>query len=168
MADLNRRIDTSISVGITGGDESHIADVVEENGKKFLRVKPNGGISSDLRIFHEHNLGVALDTVNYYTVFEQTGTATVSGFLVQSDKATFEVKLTIDGMVIFNINVPGLKTQIDLATIPNPGICISYSEQGRLFFFTPAFPIVAESSVLIQMRAVGSAKYVGSIVQVST
>lgn len=167
MGDLTEKT-SSRGVKITGGDEELFADVVLERGAKKLLVKSTAELSSELRIHQECDITVVLDDVDYYTVYSKTGESTISGFLIRFDDKKVVVKLVVDGQTIFDICCETFKEFSDWNSAAQPQTYISWNDGKRVFYFTPNFPVVATTSMSIEVRSREgeSKKYLGSIIQV--
>ena len=152
---------------ITGGDEQYVADVILERGQRKLVVKSSTELSSDLRIEQEFDANQTLDDVTYYTIFS-AGQATISGFSLEFDDKKVFVKLEIDGEEIFDINAERLKDLSDWNAAAQPQTYISWNDGLKVFYFTPNFPLVSDTSIVISARSkTGEAKkYKASIIQV--
>lgn len=169
MADINDDKKASSTIRIVGGDEDYAADVVLDfDGKQKLLVKSDGSISSALRIVHTYDQDIILSDTTYYTIYNQTGVLTLSGFFIEFDDKKVYVKLTIDGVVIFDINCEKLKDILDWNQSPQPQTYISWNDGLKVFYFTPNFPIKSNSSINISARSkTGQVKkYKSSIIQV--
>lgn len=167
MADLNE-IEQSETVRIVGGDESVAADVVVEGGLKKLIVKSSAELSSDLSIIQEFDQNQTLDDVTYYEIYDATGVVTISGFFLEfSDKKVY-VKLNIDGVDIFDINVERLKDLSNWDEAAQPQTYVSWNDKLKVFYFTPNFPIKSETNITISARSKTgqSKKYKAGIIQV--
>ena len=167
MADISE-LQRSDITRLVGGDELYAADVILDGGLKKLIVKSSAELSSDLRIIQVEGVDQILSDVTYYTIYTVAGVATVSGFIIEFDDKKVQVKLNIDGVDIFDINVEALKNISDWSTSPQPQTYISWNDILKVFYFTPAFPIKSSTSITISARSkTGQAKkYKSSIVQV--
>ena len=168
MADLDAELTASSTVKITGGAEDYIADVIEEDSKKKLRVKTDFEVSSSLRIIEAYDQNVTLPDNSYYTIYTTTGEKAVSGIIIRFDDKKVFVKLEIDGQTIFDMNIEKFKEIVDYNSAPYPSTYVSWNDGDKTFFFTPVFPIKANSSVTISARSKTgqSKKYLASVVQV--
>lgn len=169
MGDLDRNIAADQTVSIVGDDENYTADVIlATDGVQRLAVQSETSISSDLRITQEYDLNIKLDDVNYYVVYTENGSVTISGFVLKfNDKKVF-VKLTVDSQVIFDLSMEKLKELINNDQAPQPDVYVSWNDNTRAFYFTPKFPIKSATNITIEARSkLGqSKKYLGGIIQV--
>ena len=169
MADLDRNTQSSSPSRITGGDELHDADVIQGgDGFNRLMVKSETSISSDLRILQEWGVNQTLDNVTYFNIYSGSGVITISGFQLGFDDKKVYVKLEIDGIEIFDINVETFKDISDLNSAPAPQTYIAWNDGLKVFYFTPALPIKSETSIVISARSKAgeNKKYMASIIQV--
>jgi len=169
MADLDRNSQASAAVTITGEDEAYKADVVQGgDGFNRLMVLSETSISSDLRILQEYGQNQSLDDTAYYTIFEELGVITVSGFQLEFNDKKVYVKLEIDGIEIFDINIEKFKDISNLNSAPSPQTYIAWNDGLKVFYFTPNFPIKSETSIKISARSKSgeNKKYRASIIQV--
>jgi hypothetical protein len=169
MADLDRDIEASRPITITNENETLIVDVLQKaDGTKRLAVDSETSISTELGIQQESDQNITLDDVIYYDIYSVTGIKTVSGFAIQlSDKKTF-VRLEIDGVEIFDINIETFKEISNLNAASQPPLYIAWNDNLKVFYFTPSFPIKSTTSIKVQARSkLGqSKKYIGSIIQI--
>ena len=168
MGDLTQ-IESSSPVTITGGDEQHNADVIlKGDGARRLLVDSETAISSDLRIIQESGLNQTLDDVNFFDLYNENGTITISGFLIEFSDKKVEVRLEIDGQEIFRIDCEALKDISDWNASPQPQTYVSWNDGLKVFYFTPNFPIKSETNITIQIKSKAgeSKRYRSSIIQV--
>lgn len=168
MADISDEQQSEVT-RITGGDEENIVDVeLGFDGKNRLLVKSETSISSDLQIIQNYDLDQTLDDVTYFDIYTGVGVVTVSGFSLEFSDKKIYVRLEIDGVEIFDINVERLKDISDWNAASQPQTYISWNDGLKVFYFTPNFPIKSTTGIKIQARSkLGqSKKYKASIIQV--
>ena len=155
-------------VRIAGGDEQFIADVITKpDGAKRLLVDSETAISTDLAIQQQIDVNQGLDQAVYYDIFSATGIRTISGFALEFNNRNIFVRLELDGVEIFDLNIDKLRNILDWNQASLPPFYVSWNDNLRAFYFTPAFPIKSSTSVKIQARsASGTRVYVGGIIQV--
>ena len=150
--DIDRENEASGLTQITGGDEAHKADVKAPDsfGIRRLAVDIDGtasipSLSSSLRIIHQFDVDQDLDDVVYYDIYT-SGAASVSGFQLRfSDKKVY-VRLEVDGVEIFDINVERFKDISNLdAEVQAIGTYLSWNDSTKVFSFTPNLPVRANS-----------------------
>jgi hypothetical protein len=159
----------AIKTVIQGADGAYQADVVLDNGGKKLLVKSSNEISSDLRILQTSDQDQELDDSTYFTIYSSTGSLKISGFQVKFSDKKVEIRLQIDGVTIFEIDCEQLKLMLDWNQSPLPSTYISWNDNLDVFYFTPAFPVVSQTSIVISARALpgqNNKKYEASIIQV--
>jgi len=172
--DIDRETQASSPVNITGGNELLKADVSQDDsGSKNLHVlakidEGSVGISSSLRIF-ETKTGVNINGSTYTPIFSNTGVSSnVSGFMLKCNTAKYNVRLTIDGIVVFDIDAEFLGTFVNWNNSSNPSAMVSVNSADNAFYFTPLIGIIALNSVSISVRSnQGSRQVTGSYVQVA-
>lgn len=166
--DLNSK-EGSSTIKINGRDELHDADVVQGgDGFNRLLVQSETSISSDLRILQEFGQNQDLDDVTYTDIYNELGVITISGFALEFNDKKVYVRLEIDGVEIFDINVERFKDISDWNSAAQPQTYISWNDGLKVFYFTPNFPIKSETGIKIQARSkAGETKrYRASIIQV--
>ena len=168
MADISDEQQSEVT-RITGGNEENICDVeLGFDGKNRLLVKSETSISSDLRIVQEFDQNQTLDDVVYFDIYSEVGVITISGFSLEFDDKKVYVRLEIDGVEIFDINVERFRDISDWNSASQPQTYISWNDGLKVFYFTPNFPIKSTSSIKVQARSkLGqNKKYRSSIIQV--
>jgi len=162
-------IQASSPIRITGGDEAYEADVIlKGDGARRLLVDSETSISTELGIIQESGQDITLSDVTNYDIYVASGVKTVSGFAIQvSDKKVF-IRLEIDGVEIFDINIEAFKEISNLDAASQPPLYIAWNDNLKVFYFTPNFPIKSETSIKVQARSAPgqSKKYIASIIQV--
>ena len=174
MADLDRDTQASGLTQLTGGDEAFKADVSQDDsGSKNLHVlakidEGSVGVSSSLRIV-ETKTGIAINNAGYTTIFSNTGVSSnVSGFMLKCNTANYNVRLIIDGIIVFDVDVDFLATFVNWNNSSNPSSMISANSADNAFYFTPLIGIIALSSVDISIRSnQGNRTVTGSYIQVA-
>ena len=168
MSDLNRNSQATQTSSITGGDELYKADVISDfDGKNKLLVKSDTAISTELSIEQQTNLNQLLNNVTYYSIYSAVGIKTVSGFALEFSNRNIFVKLELDGVVIFDLDISKLRNILDWNQSPLPPFYVSWNDNLKAFYFTPAFPIKSQTSVVISARGrTGTRYYYGGIIQV--
>lgn len=165
MADLDF-LQRSSPVQIVGGDELFPADVIEEFGLKKLRVKSDNEISSSLNIFAS-STPLAL-VQNVETTLYTGMSGTLSGLVLRFSKDSVIVKVIIDSVILFEIDTETIKNLIDFANAAQPATYVSVNSNRRAFYFTPNFPVKAETSILITVTAtLANTDLIGQVRQVS-
>ena len=158
----------SETVRIVGKGEDYAADVVlKPDGSQRLLVDSETSISTDLAIVQQINVNQALSNVTYYDIFTEVGIKTVSGFALEFDNRKVFVRLELDGQEIFDLDVEKLRDLLDWNQASLPNFYVSWNDNLKAFYFTPAFPIKSSTSLKIQARGkAGSRDYIGGIIQV--
>ena len=155
------------NVKIKGGDEAHTVDVINDGGKYRLLVQSTTSISTDLAIIQQFDVNQTLPTNTYYTIYSATGTKTISGFALEFNDNEIYIKLIVDGVTLFDLYARRLKDTLDWDKGSLPPIYVSWNSSLKAFYFSPAFPIKANSSIVIQARSPNGKKYRSGIIQVS-
>jgi hypothetical protein len=172
--DIDRENEASGLTQITGGDEAFKADVSQDDaGSKNLHVlakidEGSVGISSSLRIF-ETKTGISINGAGYTTIYSNTGiSSNVSGFMLKCSTANYNVRLTIDCEIVFDVDVNFLSTFVNWNNSSNPSSMISSNSADNAFYFTPLIGIIALNSVDISVRSnQGNRQVTGSYIQVA-
>ncbi len=167
MADIAEQ-KQSEAVRIVGKEEDYAADVVlKPDGSQRLLVDSETSISTDLGIEQQIDVNQTLDNVAYYDIFTATGIKTVSGFALEFDNRKVFIKLELDGTPIFDLDIQKLRDILDWNQAALPPFYVSWNDNLKAFYFTPAFPIKSATSIKIQARGkTGTREYVGGIIQV--
>ncbi len=168
MADIEEQ-KQSESVRIVGRDEEYAADVIlKPDGSQRLLVDSETSISTELEILQEYDQDYVLSDTTYYDIYSGIGIITISGFLLSFNNKKVWVRLEIDGIEIFDINVEKFKDVSDWNSASQPQTYVSWNDALKVFYFTPNFPMKSSSSLKIQARSETgeSKKYLGSIIQV--
>jgi hypothetical protein len=167
MADIEE-LKQSETIRIVGGEEDFAADVIlKPDGSKRLRVDSETSISTDLAIIQQIDVDQSLSNATYYTIFSDTGIKTISGFALEFSNRNVFVKLTLDGVTIFDLDVSKLRDILDWNQASLPNFYVSWNDNLKAFYFTPAFPIKSTTDVSIEARGKsGSRVYVGGLIQV--
>lgn len=168
MSDLDRNSQATQATRITGGDELYDADVIQDfDGKNKILVKSDTAISTNLSIIQQININQALSNTTYYTVYSDVGVKTISGFALEFDNRRVFVKLELDGQIIFDIDVDKLRNILDWNQASLPNFYVSWNDNLKAFYFTPAFPIKSQTSVTISVRGKqGNRDYIGGLLQI--
>jgi len=171
VADLDT-LEASGSTKLVGasvdGAESEYAEVVlKPDGSRRLLVDSETSISTDLAIIQQIDVNEALNNVTYYTIFSDTGIKTISGFALEFSNRNVVVRLLLDGVTIFDLDISKLRDLLDWNQASLPPFYVSWNDNLKAFYFTPAFPIKSTTSIAIQARGrTGTRAYVGGIIQV--
>jgi len=167
MSDISDSQQSEV-VRVTGSDESFAADVIlKPDGSQRLLVDSETSISTDLAIVQQVGVNQSLNTTTYYDIYTAVGIKTVSGFALEFDNRNVFVRLELDGVEIFNLNVKKVRDILDWNQAALPQFYVSYNDNLKAFYFTPAFPIKSTTGLKIQAKArIGSRTYVGGLIQV--
>jgi len=173
--DLDRETQASGLTQITGRNELYKAAVLapDEYGVERLAVQIDGkatvpSIGTSLRIIQQYDVEELLDDVTYFDIYT-SGPASVSGFQLKFTDKKVWVRLEIDGVEIFDINVEKFKDISNLnASIQAIGTYLSWHDGTKIFSFTPNIPVTADVSVKVQARSKtgASKRYRDGIIQV--
>jgi len=172
--DIDRETQASGLTQITGSDESFKADVsLDDSGSKNLHVlakidEGSVGVSSSLRIF-ETSTPVTINSAGYTSIFSNSGVSSnISGFFLKCTTAKYNVRLVVDGQIVFDVNVELLATFVNWNNSSNPSSMISTNTADNAFYFTPLIGIIALTSVDILVRSnKGNREVTASYVQVA-
>lgn len=167
MSDITDAQQTEVT-RITGGDEQFVADVVQKPDGAFrLLVDSETAISTDLQIIQQINVNQTLDTVIYYDIFTAVGVKTISGFALEFGNRNIFVRLIVDGVTIFDLDISKVRDILDWNQASLPPFYVSWNDNLKTFYFTPSFPIKSATNLSISARSrTGSREYVGGIIQV--
>ena len=170
---LDPTIDTSAPVGITGADEAHIADVVQDldgKNKMFVKATVTDGdvtVSNSLRILESQN-NQNINTGSFSTIYTLSAPAVCSGFMLKANTADFTIKLEVDGDVLFEIDTDWLQTFANWNNSGNPPVWISFNSSANVFYFVPALPLKVSTNITISAKSnQGNRRIEGYYIQVA-
>lgn len=158
MGDLDRESQASHPIQVTGRNEQYKADVIlDADGFEKLLVKTDSAISSDLSIQltnPDTNIGTA-----WVTLLNRNTTTrlTVSGILARFNNVNVEIRMFIDGNLIFQIRCDWLADIADVDQAPIYGTYVYWNSSRDAFNFTPNFPVIGYSNVTIEARKITGA-----------
>lgn len=153
--DIDRENQASGLTQITGRDEQYKANVVlDTDGQEKLLVKTDSIISSDLEIeVTAPNTTIGAGWVTL-TNRNTTTRLTLSGFVCRFNDPRVEVRLTLDGKVLFQISCDILDDIVDVDQAPSYGTYVYWNNARDVFTFAPNFPISAFTNITIEARRV--------------
>lgn len=170
---LDPTIDTSAPVGITGADEAHIADVIDDldgNKKLFVKATVTDGdvtVSNSLRIL-ESQSQQNISPGSFSTIYTLSVPAVCSGFMIKANTADFTIKLEVDGDVLFEIDTNWLQTFANWNNSGNPPVWVSFNSSANVFYFVPALPLKITSNITISAKSnQGNRRIDGYYIQVA-
>lgn len=173
MSDIDRENQASSPVTVTGGDELHKADVVlDVDSIKKLHVKAtltdgDVSVSTALRII-ESQSNVNINAGSFSTIYNLNAAAVCSGFMLRANTADYTVKLTIDGITIFEIDTDFLSDFTNWNNSSNPATWVSFNSAQNIFYFVPTLPIKSATSITIEVKSNGGNRRVeGYYIQVA-
>lgn len=173
MSDIDRENQASSPVSVTGGDELHKADVVSDvDGIKKLHVKAtltdgDVSVSTALRII-ESQTSVAIGTASFSTIYSLNAAAVCSGFMLKANTSSYTVKLTIDGIAIFEVDTSFLSDFTNWNNSSNPATWISFNSAQNIFYFVPTLPIKSATSIALEVKSnQGNREIQGYYIQVA-
>lgn len=151
--DIDRESQASSPITITGRDEQHKADVIlDSDGFEKLLVKTDSAISSDLSIvLTKPNTTIGSGWV---TLLDKSTTTrlTVSGAVARFNSPNVEIRMYIDGNLIFQLRCDWLDDIADVDQANIYGTYVYWNNARNTFHFAPNFPIIGYSNVTIQAR----------------
>lgn len=155
MPDLNRNKQASSVISITGEDELHKADVINDSdGLNKLLVKTDSIVSSDLGIVLTNPNTTITDS--WITLLNRNTTTrmTVSGIIARFNSPNVEIRMYIDGNLIFELRCDWLDDIADVDQANIYGNYVYWNNSRDSFHFAPNFPIISYSNVTIEARKV--------------
>jgi hypothetical protein len=174
--DIDRETQASSPVNVTGGDEEYKADVIQDldgNNKLFVKATVSDGditISSNLRIV-ESQTQVNINAATYTTIYSKAAGPNgdvLSGFMLEATTSNYQVRLTVDGIQIFDVDTSFLSQFVNWNNSPNPASWISFNASANAFYFYPYLPMKIDSTILIEVKSnQGNRKVKGYYVQVA-
>lgn len=173
--DIDRENQASSPIQITDRDELYKAKVLapDSKGIERLAVQFDNELSTtitveSLKILQTYDQNITLSDVTYYTIYSSLTPKAISGFQLKFNDKKVWVRLEIDGVEVFDINVEKFKDISNLNTHDTTGMYIAWNDGTKVFYFVPALPIRAVTSLKIQARSKTgeSKKFVASIIQV--
>lgn len=100
-------------------------------------------------LLSENSISIPVDD-SYVTLYTKSGYGVLYGFTLDFDTDNIEVKLTIDNVVIFNLNCRVLEDFASSMTKLAPGL--EWYASNNVFRFEPIDAMVYDKSVLIEAR----------------
>jgi hypothetical protein len=162
-------IESSGSTKLTGGDELFHADVIREREVNKLAVKADVEIDSSLRIIENSPENIRLNNVDnggaFTTIYSSASPIVISGFFIRFDRNQVRVRLEADGELIFDLDMNQLNEYSNLASDFLPNVYVSWNNNKNVFYFTPAFPLTADTATISVGGKVNNADYLGSYIQ---
>lgn len=169
--DIDRENEASGLTQLTGGDEVNKVDVINDTDgfkKVFTKTTLTDGdvsVSSGLRIIEnqqQQNLN------NSYSVaYEKLVANVCTGAMFHFTGSGCSVKLEIDGIVIFDVDLSFLNEFVNYNNSGNPPTTISYNSSANVFYFRPQLPIKATASTRFFVKGPGNRKLDGYYIEVA-
>ena len=171
--DIDRETQASASTQITGPDELHQAEVIQDTDnikKLYVKATVTDGdvtVSNNLRIL-ESQSNVNINAGSYSTIYSLTSAAVCSGFMLRANTASYCVKLTVDGNVIFEIDTDWLANFANWNNSANPATWVSFNSSQNIFYFVPALPLKVATNITIEAKSNGGNRRItGYYIQVA-
>lgn len=170
--DIDRENEASSPVNITGADETHKVDVIQDTDgfrKIYTKTTLTDGdvsISSGLRIVEDQNQ-LSLSNNTYQVAYQKNVANVCTGAMFKFSGSGAKVKLEIDGILIFEVELDFLNGFVNWNNSGNPSTTLSYNSSANVFYFRPNLPIKAANSTVFSVEGPNNRKLEGYYIEVA-